>query len=164
MHATMQDAAALIRTAYAVAGVDATAGGTGDADEVDCAYVDRRIAATDGSVVMAQSLKCVIVGTATLQEDETISIAANLQDDADGSGAGTDFGTALVSAVQATGDTSGSTETFTVELDFDLSAARRYVRLQFTPYLSASGTDTAELSAIYVLCGAADQPITDSAI
>ena len=155
MHASMNDAVARIAARYAAEGVDILAGGAGDNTEVDCAYVDRRAFA---------SLKAVIAYTATLQAGETLKIAANLQDDADGAGVGTDFGDALASTTVATGPGGGGTRTGVIELDFDLTGANRYTRLQFTPNLSASGTDVAELSAIYILAGATDDPVTASVI
>ncbi len=156
MHASMQDAGALIAARYGAAGIDATAGGAGDATEVDGAWIDRR---------GFSSLKVVIAFTATLAQAATLSIAANLQDASDSSGTGAaDHGTALASAVRATGGTGGSTETGVIELDFDLSAADRYVRIQFTPDLSAANTDVAELAAIYVLAGATDNPVSATAI
>lgn len=155
MHASMNDAVARIAARYATEGVDIVAGGAGDNTEVDRAYVDRRGFA---------SLKAVIAYTATLQAGETLKIAANLQDDADGAGAGTDFGDALASTTVATGPGGGGTRTGVIELDFDLSGANRYTRLQFTPNLSASGTDVAELSAVYILAGATDDPVTASVV
>ena len=155
MHASMNDAVARLAARYATEGVDIVAGGSGDNTEVDCAYVDRRGFA---------SLKAVIAYTATLQVGETLKIAANLQDDADGVGVGTDFGDALASTTVATGPGGGGTRTGVIELDFDLSGADRYARLQFTPNLSASATDVAELSAVYILAGATDDPVTASVV
>ena len=155
MHASMNDAMARLAARYATEGVDIVAGGAGDNTEVDCAYVDRRGFA---------SLKAVIAYTATLQPGVTLKIAANLQDDADGVGVGTDFGDALASVTVATGPSGGGTRTGVIELDFDLSGADRYTRLQFTPNLSASATDVAELSAVYILAGATDDPVTASVV
>ena len=78
--------------------------------------------------------------------------------------AGTDFGDALASVTVATGPSGGGTRTGVIELDFDLSGADRYTRLQFTPNLSASATDVAELSAVYILAGATDDPVTASVV
>lgn len=159
MHASMNDAGALLAARYAVAGVDVTAGGSGDNTEVDGAWIDRQ---------GFNNLKVVVAYTATLAAGATIAIAANLQDASDSAGTGdADYGTALASTVQATGDAGspgGSTETGVVELDFDLSGADRYVRIQFTPNLSASGTDTAELAAVYVLAGSNENPVTATAV
>lgn len=156
MHASMNNVGALLAARYAAAGVDATAGGTGDNTEVNGAWIDRR---------GFNSLKVVIPYTATLAEDATLSIAANLQDASasDGTGAA-DYGDALASTVQATGDAGGSTETGVVELDFDVSGCDRYVRIQFTPNLSAANTDVAEMGAVYVLAGSTDNPVTASQV
>lgn len=156
MHYTSQNAGALMAARYAVAGVDVTAGGTGDATEVSGAWIDR---------LGFNSVKVVIAYTATLAATATAAIAANLQDASDSSGTGAaDFGTALASTVQATGGAGGSTETGVVELDFDVSGADRYVRIQFTPDLSAANTDTAELAAVYILAGSDESPVTATAV
>jgi hypothetical protein len=138
----------------------ATAGGTGDATEADGAYADR----FDSASGMAMSAKLIIGFTATLAQAATLTIAANIQDDADGSGAGVDYGDALTATVVATGGTGGSTERGTIEIDFDLSSAERYVRSQITPNLSAANTDTCVVWAVWVFYGAGNSPITKSLI
>lgn len=156
MHASMQNAGALIAARYASAGVDVTAGGSGDNTEVNGAWIDRR---------GFSSLKVVICYTATLAQSATLSFAANLQDASDSSGTGVaDYGDALATTAVSTGGTGGSTNTGVVELDFDLTGCDRYVRIQYTPNLSASGTDVAEMGAVYVLAGATDNPVTASLV
>lgn len=154
MHMNAQGIAETLAARFA--GIaSATAGGTGDATEKDCAYIDRQ---------GFSSLKVVIAYSATLAATKTLSVAANLQDATSSAGAGVaDYGSAMASAVVATGGTGGSTETGVVELDFDISGADQYVRLQFTPDLSATGTDTATISAVYILGGAQVQPVTSKA-
>lgn len=147
MNSLFRDIGKWIAVAFAASGV-ATAGGTGDATEVDGAYVDRQD---------YLSAKLVITGQAVLGDADTLTIAANLQDDADGAGAGVDFGDAFTAAVVATGGTGGSTESFKVEIDVDLSAAKRYVRAQVTPNLSAANTDTCRWSACWVFAPKAQQ-------
>jgi hypothetical protein len=154
MHAALSDAVARIAARYAVDGVDVTAGGTGDNTEVDCAYIDRRNFA---------ALKCVIAYTATLGAGESLQIAANLQEDADGVGVGVDYGDALAAATVAN-SVAGGTVTGVVELDVDLAGADRFVRLQFTPNLSRAATDVAELSAVYILAGATNDPVSASLV
>ncbi|MCW5697365.1 MAG: hypothetical protein KIS96_11625 [Bauldia sp.] len=134
----------------------ATAGSTGDATEVDGPYIDRKDA--DGG--MAMWAKLVITYRTVLAATKTLSVAANLQDDADGQGAGNDYGDALAATVQATGESGGSTETGTVELDFDLAGAERYIRAQFTPDLNAANTDTAILTATLILGGFQYNPVS----
>lgn len=156
MHASMNNAGALLAGRYAAAGVDVTAGGSGDNTEVNGAWIDR---------LGFNSIKVVIPYTTTLAQAATLAIAANLQDASDSSGTGAaDYGDALAATVQATGDTGGSTETGVVELDFDVSGCDRYVRIQFTPNLSAANTDVAEMGAVYVLAGSASNPVTASQV
>lgn len=138
----------------------ATAGGTGDTTEADGAYADR----FDDDSGMAMSAKLIIGYTATLAAAATLTIAANIQDDADGEGAGVDFGEALAATVVATGPGGGGTVRGTIELDFDLSSAERYVRTQITPNLSAANTDTAVVWAVWVFFGAKNAPMTKSVL
>lgn len=130
----------------ACAAVAATAGGAGDAAEVNGQWIDRQ-----GFL----SAKLIVAYQGVLGDGDTLSVAANLQDATDGSGTGAaDFGTAAADAVRATGGSGGSTERGVVEIDVDLSGAKQFVRAQFTPNLSAANTDTAILSAVLVLGGA----------
>jgi len=112
-----------------------------DGSEIDGGYVDR---------LDHLSAKLVIAYEAVLTEAETLTIAANVQDDADGAGAGVDYGDAFASAVVATGGSGGSTERGVVEIDLNLSAAKQYLRAQYTATLSASSADTVILSAVFV--------------
>ena len=150
MSAHQRDAAASMAARYQGA-ASATAGGTGDATEVSGGWIDRQ---------NFLSAKLIINYKATLADTETISVAANLQDASSSGGTGAaDYGTALASTVQATSD-GGTAETGVVELDFDLSGAKQYIQAQFTPDLSASGTDTAIVSAVLVLAGNDNPPVT----
>ena len=134
---------------------DVLANGAGDATEVTSGYIDRQ---------GYESCKVFIAYTATLANGESLAIAANLQDAGDSSGTGVaDYGTVLASTVQVT-SSGGGVETGVVELDFDLTGAKRYIRLQFTPDLSASGVDVADVTGIVVLGGAEKQPSSVSAI
>ncbi len=140
--------------------VFATAAGTGDATEVDGTFLDR-----------TGFLTCVAIITweATLADTETLSIAANLQDASDGAGAGAaDYGPAFANAIVGTGLTGGTTERGVVVLEINLIAdavpagdirvCDQFVRIQFTPDLSASGTDTAVISGTIVFAGADTLP------
>lgn len=156
MHASMQNMGALIGARHAAVNITATAGGSGDATETNGAWIDRQ---------GFQSVKVVVVWSTTLAAAATLSIAANLQDASAINGTGAaDFGDALAATVVATGPGGGGTVTGVTELDFDVSGADRYIRIQFTPDLSASGTDTARLAAVYIVGGSADQPVTATAV
>ena len=148
--ALMEDIGNFIKTVFA-GFATATAGGAGDATEVDGGWIDRL---GYDSLVASMGFRAVLAQT------QTLTLAANLQDADDDQGTGAaDFGDALAATVVATGETGGSTEVGTKEVDFNLRGARRYVRLQFTPNLSAANTDTATVMAQAVLAGAVRSPV-----
>lgn len=156
MHASINNAAALIAARFGAAGIDVTAGGSGDAAEVNCAWIDRR---------GFGSLKAVITYTATLAAAATLSFAANLQDASDDAGTGAaDFGADLPATVVATGPGGGGTKTGVVELDFDVTGANAFTRLQVTPNLSAANTDVCEFGVTYILAGATSNPVSASLV
>ena len=151
------DGGAFCRTAFLSVNNDATAGSTGDATEVSTSYVNRDLE----DIGIAQSAKLIITYTATLAADETLTFAGNFQDATDSAGTGVaDFSDAWTAKTVATGDSGGSTETGTFEVDVDLSGAKQYVRAQITPNLSASATDTCNWTATLVLFGDQRQPST----
>lgn len=153
------DGGAYSRTVFEAINKTATAAGGGDNTEVDAAWVDRVLA----GVGMALSAKLVILYTATLQTGETLSFSGNFQDATSLAGAGAaDFSTAFAAVAVAVGDSAGSVETGTYEVDVDLSGARQFIRSQITPNLSAGGTDTCEWAANLVLYGDHHQPSTQA--
>lgn len=127
----------------ATANAAATAAGAGDNTAVTGVIIDRAALGWPRSCVVA------IPWTTTLAASQTLSLGWTLQDGAAAnlSDAAT-FATA-VSAVVATVTASGQ-----LEANVDLTGAKRYVRLNFTPDLSATGTDTAALSGVLVFGGA----------
>lgn len=131
----------------------ATAGGAGDATEVNGASIDRQaLANTHQSVVVA------IPAVATLASGATLTIAANLQD-SDNDSDWTDFGDALAATVVATGPSGGGVRRGVAKLSQNISGARRYLRVQVTPNLSAAGTDTAiQSEATFVFGGGEELP------
>jgi hypothetical protein len=136
-----------IAVVRAAANTAATAGGSGDNTAVTGVIIDRAALNWPASAVFA------VPFTTTLAATQTLSVAMTVQDgDNDAlSDAGT-FAT-RANAVVATGPSGGGTVTGTVELDVNLTGAKRYVRLNFTPDLSASGTDTAALSGVVAFGG-----------
>lgn len=129
---------------------EAVAAGAGDNTEVNGPYF-----AHEGFL----SAKLIIAYECVLQAAATLSLAHNLQDATTIAGAGVaDFGAVTALTVRATGDTGGSTERGVVEVDYDLTTARGFLRVQVTPDLSAGGTDTADVIAIVVLGGADTLP------
>lgn len=154
------DGGAYCRSVFQAINKTATAGGSGDATEVDGAWVDRELS----GVGMAMSAKLVIAYTATFGETgATLTFALNFQDATASDGSGSDdFDSAVTATTAATGDSGGSTETGTFEVDIDLSGANQFIRAQITPNLSASGTDTCEWSAVIVFFGDHRQPSTQA--
>lgn len=155
----MHDGGAYCRSVFSAINKTATAGGGGDATEVDCAWVDRELEGAG----RALSAKLVIAYTAALGQDETLKFALNFQDATSIAGAGSaDFAAAVSETTAATGDSAGSTETGTFEVDIDLSGARQFIRPQITPNLSRGATDTVEWSAIIMFFGDHRQPSTQA--
>lgn len=152
MLAKMHDMGALLTARYGLGNTAATAGGSGDATEVSGAWID---------VTGFESIKVLVPFTTTLAATETLTFAANLQDATAIGGTGAaDFGDAIAATVVATGPAGGGTVTGVVEMDFDVSQSRGFVRVQATPDLSRGATDTAAFSVVYVLGGAMREPVT----
>lgn len=129
----------------ATANVAATAGGAGDNTAVTGVIIDRAALGWAESVVVA------IPFTTTLAASQTLSVNWTLQhgEDVNLSDAAT-----LATSGPAVVATGVGTVAGTVEAGVSLRGARRYVRLNFTPDLSAGGTDTAALSSVLVFAGA----------
>lgn len=143
------DPSALLAAAYAVAETDVTAAGTGDATEVSTAWID---------VTECESVVFALAYTTTLADTESLSISGNLQEATDASGTGAaDYGDAIASTTIVT-SSGGTTETGVMFAAFDVSATDGFVRFQFTPNLSASGTDTAKIQCLALLGGHKQNP------
>ena len=152
-----------VRSARGSGNQQATAGGSGDATEVNGSWVSR--ASNKG---IAQSMKIIVSYSAVLAAGATLKFAANLQDAIDVSGTGAaDYpsdGQAIPSTTAATGGAGGTTETGTFEIDIDLGGAREFVRAQVTPDLSAANTDTLNFSLVYLFFGDQRGPSTKSPV
>lgn len=136
----------------AAANTAVTAGGAGDNSAVTGVIIDRAAIGYPESCVVAIPFTATLAATATLQVATTVQHgeASNLSDAA--------TLTSVSATTYATGATGGSTETGTIEINVSLRGARRYVRVNFTPDLSAANTDTAALSAVIVFGGAERLP------
>lgn len=136
----------------ALANTAATAGGSGDATAVTGVIIDR------AAIGWPQSCVVAVPFTTTLAAAATLSLAYTLQhgDDSGLSDAATLA--SATSAVIATGPSGGGTVTGTFEVNLSLAGAKRYVRLNATPDLSASGTDTAAFSGVIAFGGAMRLP------
>lgn len=134
----------LIAVRRAAANTAATAGGSGDNTAVTGAIIDRAEIGSPQSAVLA------IPYTATLASGQTLSIGYSVQE---GNAANLSDAAVLAAADPAVVATGPGTVTGTFEVNVPLAGAGRYVRANFTPDLSASGTDTAALSAVLVFGG-----------
>lgn len=129
----------------ATANAAATAGGAGDNTAVTGVIIDRAALGWPRSAVVA------IPWAATLAAAQTLSLAWTLQD---GAAANLSDAATFASGASAPVATGPGSPAGQLEVNVDLTGARRYVRLNFTPDLSASGTDTAALSGVLVFGGA----------
>lgn len=130
----------------------ATAGGTGDNTQSTGLAIDRFANGDAQSLVFALRYKAV------LGQGNTLSFAYTVETASD---SGFTSPTALAtqaSTVQETGGTGGSTNRGVLRVPVDLAPALQYVRLKFTPDLSAANTDTFEGSAVAIIGGQMNLP------
>lgn len=147
MTTQIRNIGALIAVLRASANTAVTAGGSGDATEVNGVIFDLMEKANPQSGVLAIPFSATLAAAATLAVGYTVE-TGNTDDLSDA----TDLATAA-SAVIATGPSGGGTVTGTLEVDLSLAGAGRYLRVNFTPNLSAADTDAAALSSVLVLGG-----------
>jgi hypothetical protein len=157
MHASNNNLDAYIEPKRAIAVTDVTAAGTGDATEIVGVTIDRM---ASGGLLMAALLfvqvrcnltaskTCSLVGTLEHSPDDSAwaSAPAALQPSGVAGGA-------ILTALAATGDQHG-----TGKLDIPLRGLDRYIRIKMTPDLSAGSTDTARISATFIMGGAQVPP------
>lgn len=127
----------------------ATAAGTGDNSAVTGATIDR---------LEFGSCKLVIAYKTTLGSLETLKYAVAMEDSVNSNMSSSTTTTLQATTTAATGVLTGNVNEIT--FDVDLSGKGRYIRFNFTPDLSASGTDTAISCAVCVLGGALTLPPT----
>lgn len=137
-----------------------TAAGASDAVTWTGLTIDREGLST-GS--LPRSADAVVFYDATLGSGKTLSLTIGVQDSADNS-AWSDYATETATVV-ATGPSGGgrvigvarviipSSNKPTGTPGVDLNSARRYVRLNVLPDLSATGTDTGILASVWELAG-----------
>lgn len=148
------------RTAPVTGNHTATAGGSGDNTQVDGAWISRFI--DEPHMGLWQSAKLVLPFTAVLNFAESFTFLVQFQDADAISGAGAANYRDPVTWTPATGDSGGSTEIDTAELDVDFEGAREFVRARITPNLSRANTDTLAWSAMYVIFGLHQSIVTKS--
>lgn len=114
-----------------------TAAGSGDATTVTGLTIDRE---GFGNGTPPMSALMSVIYEATLASGKTLSIGYAVQDSADGTNY-SDYQTATY-AVVSTGGSGGTTNKGQFNVQVNLTSARRYVRFNYNPDLSATGTDT----------------------
>lgn len=142
---------------YAAAAASATAGGSGDATLVTGSTIDTTAATTNGFKPQDfNGIIFVVSYTTTLTATKGLSVTALVEDSADGSTWATYVASKTIINVTSAG---GGTVTGTGKIGADLTGARRYVRVKFTPDLSATATDTAALACVACLTGGQFMPV-----
>ncbi len=142
------DLGSYVKSKLAIIPVQVTAG-TGTELDVNGPSVDR-IGYRAGVLVCPVS--------ATLAAANTFTVSAKVQDSATGTSGWADFGSPTNNLV-LTGAADGSTESGLLELNLNLTTAKRYIRAVITGTLSAAETDTARAAGAFVLSGAAEKPV-----
>lgn len=148
----MRDMASLIDVTRAGGALNSTAptiitaAGTADNTEIVGATVDN-------AGMKYSSCLIVISYHTTLTAAKTLSIAADFEHADNSSFTSSTTVTLQAATVEATGagEIKGA-----VKFVVDLSDKGQYFRLNFTPDLSHSGTDVAQVEAVYLLMGARD--------
>lgn len=125
-----------------------TAGGTGDTTTVTGNTIDRQ-GYSNGSPPLSALMG--VIFEATLQSGKTLSFGYAVQDSPDGTN-WSDYQTATY-AVASTGASGGSTNKGQFNVQVNLSTARRYVRFNYNPKCSATGTDTTYSDGVGVVAG-----------
>lgn len=150
----LKNAGAWAKALFGAINKTATAGGAGDNTAVNGGWIDR---------LEFHSLKVAIGYTAALGEGNTLRFAGQLQHNSSPEDTGAaSFGAAIPTTLAATGAAGGSTETGTVEADYDLTMAKRYIRFVATPDLNRANTDTTEWAMVYLLMGGEGAPVSRS--
>lgn len=152
-NAMMHDIGSWLGHAPGIAQTSVTAGGSGDATEINGKVFDRQAQRN-----RFLSVAAIVQVQATLASGESITIAGNFQSSPNNSD-WTDFGDAqaATAVITATGG-AVTAKAATVMFSADMVKAARYIRLQTTPDMSRAGTDTALINAVLVFGGAEELP------
>lgn len=126
-----------------------TAGGSGDDTAVTGVGIDTQD---------YHSAKVVVAYTATLTDTKALELAVELQE-SDDDGVSDAYDTAEEIRANSAIVTADADDTFTgvyeakIDLRGNEKLRKRYIRINFTPDLDASGTDTAVVTAVLLLGG-----------
>jgi hypothetical protein len=128
-----------------------TAAGTGDNTTLTGISIDREAVLSGGAGSPALSAKFTALFGTTLASGATLNIAWTILDSADNSTFATYASAAGVTV--ATGVSGGGVVNSHSSINVNLSSAKRYIRADIVPNLSASGTDTAVAIIVATLAG-----------
>lgn len=142
-----RDDAALLTPRFCAVETSLTAGGAGDNTEITGGQIDLRDAF---GTKRFGSLTLVLTARATLTAAQTLALKAVRFEHSDDASAWSEM-KAGATTLTMTGPEGGGTVTGEAVLGCNLLEAKRFVRAKFTPDLSAGATDTAKVSAVYVL-------------
>lgn len=140
-----------ITAKYSAADTSMTAGGSGDDTAITGVIIDR------DDTNYAQELTILVKYSATLAQTATLKFkSVSVQhDDASNLGDAAAYATleSETGSTIATGPTGGATLTGVKKYNVHLGGAKRYVRFDMTPDLSAANTDTAKISSVAIFAG-----------
>jgi hypothetical protein len=145
----------------------ATAGGSGDATLVHGTAIDTTALLTPGGSAQTpaiegncryNSVMFILDVTATLADTKGIGVTASIE-----TCAASNFSSGVVTLVATETiisytDSGGNTQQLTGKIGCSLDGALQFVRVSYTPDLTASGTDVADLQACAVFGGANEYP------
>ena len=143
---------AYLRAAYAAVATALTAAGSGDNTAVTGVTVDRFAA---GSPLSCSVLYAI---AATIANTKTLSLAYKVQHGAKSDASDMADYAVVANGVVMNGKSDGSAQTGLVKHDVDLNGALQYIRIVFTPDLSATSADTATVAPVFVFGGMAELP------
>ena len=144
---TQKDIASLLTPRLASPFAALAAGGSGNGVVVAGPAIQRSL------LGMPRSAALVLAFSATLAAGKTLGLTqVQIQDSADGV-TFTTYTTYTDPGVVATGPTGGGTVTGQLQLRSQMSGARDFVRVVFTPTLNNTAADTATVAALLVLAG-----------
>jgi hypothetical protein len=147
---TQRDIGAIVRVGTTPT-FSAITAGSNSGTAVTSAGVDRLDPST-GS--LAGSCKFALAYSTVLGATHTLAIGAVVVNTAPDNATWSTFGTFTAPGTLATGPSGGGTLTGASALDIgDLEMASRYLQFVYTPTLSATSVDTAEIAAVTVLGG-----------
>lgn len=126
-----------------------TAGGAGNNTTKTGIVIDRMALTSPDPLSMVAS----VLFDATLASGSTLAVQVVVNDSADNSTFAAYASNSSGGIVVATGPSGGGAVSGQVNLNVNLSSARRYIRIDHVPNLSRGGTDTALSRAVGVLAG-----------